>query len=132
MQDQSGSEERFYGKLGEVTKEVKTVVGFTGAPPNTYTTRYESDSFGRLQTLTYPDGEVLTYQYDTGGLVLEATGQKGPNAYAYITRMEYDKFGQRVFTEAGNGTRSQYSFDPTSGGWKTSWRHGRTARRSRT
>jgi RHS repeat-associated protein len=114
VHDQSGSAERFYGKLGELTREVKTVVGFTGAPPNTYTTQYVSDTFGRLRTLTYPDGEVLTYQYDAGGLLRQATGQKGPNAYAYLKRMEYDKFGQRSFVEDGNGVRSQYTYDPAS------------------
>jgi RHS repeat-associated protein len=111
VQDQSGSEERFYGKLGELTREVKTVVGFTGAPPNTYTTQYVHDTLGRLRTLTYPDGEVLTYQYDAGGQVKQATGLKGPNGYAYVKRMEYDKFEQRVFVEAGNGVRSQYDYD---------------------
>jgi YD repeat-containing protein len=99
VQHQAGAEERFYGKLGEMTKEVKTIVGFTGAPPDTYTTQYVYDSFGRLQSLTYPDGEVLTYQYDSGGLLRQATGKKGPNTYPYITRLEYDKFEQQAFRE---------------------------------
>src|SRR5262249_20958652 len=107
-----GQEERFYGKLGETTKEVKTVVGFTGAGPDTYTTQYLYDTFGRLQQLTYPDGEVLTYRYDSGGLVREATGVKRPNTYGYVKRLEYDRFGQRAFLEAGNGVRTQYGYDP--------------------
>jgi RHS repeat-associated protein len=112
VQDQAGREERFYGKLGEVTREVRTLVGFTGSPPATYTTEYVFDTFGRLQTLTYPDGEVLTYRYDSGGLLRQATGQKGPNTYHYIRRLEYDKFEQRAFVEAGNGIQTQYAYDP--------------------
>jgi RHS repeat-associated protein len=110
VQDQSGSEERFYGKLGEVTREVKTIVGFTGAPPNTYVTQSLFDTFGRLRTLTYPDGEVLTYQYDAGGLVKQASGVKGPFTYNYINRLEYDRFQQRAFLETGNGVRSQHTY----------------------
>jgi RHS repeat-associated protein len=112
VKDQSGGEERSYGKLGEVTTEVKTVVGFTGAGPDAYRTEYAYDTFGRLRTLTYPDGEVLTYQYDAGGLLRGAVGQKGGVTYPYIKRLEYDKFEQRAFLEAGNGVRTQYSYRP--------------------
>src|SRR5262249_26261546 len=110
--DQSGTEERFYGKLGETTREVKTVVGFTGAAPGVYTTQYVFDTFGRLQSLTYPDSEVLTYRYDAGGLLAQASGVKGPNSYPYIRRLEYDRFGQRTFVEAGNGVRTRYAYRP--------------------
>jgi RHS repeat-associated protein len=112
VQDQAGSEELFYGKLGEMIREVRTVVGFTGAAPATYTTEYVFDTFGRLQSLTYPDGEVLTYRYDSGGLLQQATGLKGPNTYPYIQRLEYDKFEQRAFLEVGNGVQTQYTYDP--------------------
>src|SRR5262249_41502743 len=110
--EQSGSEERFYGKLGELTKEVKTVFGVTGNSPFTYTTEYASDTLGRLQTLTYPDGEVLTYEYDSGGLVRRATGRKGAFTYPYVNRLEYDKFNQQEFVENGNGVRTQNSYRP--------------------
>jgi RHS repeat-associated protein len=114
--DESGREERFYGKLGEITKEIKTVASDTqGSSPNSpevYTTQYTYDTFGRLQTLIYPDGEVLTYRYDTGGMVREATGKKGNHSYSYVKRLEYDKFEQRAFVEAGNNVRTSYSYDP--------------------
>jgi RHS repeat-associated protein len=114
--DESGTEERFYGKLGEITKEIKTVASATqGRSPNApevYTTAYVFDTFGRLQQLTYPDGEVLTYSYDSGGLVREAVGKKAQYTYSYVRRLEYDKFEQRAFMEAGNGIRTHYSYRP--------------------
>jgi RHS repeat-associated protein len=122
--DQAGSEDRFYGKLGETTKDVRTVVGFTGSSPKTYTTSYVYDTFGRLQQMTYPDetpatngtplieGEKLTYTYDSGGMVRAASGAKGGNSYTYVTRLEYDKFGQKAFVQDGNGVKTTYAFDP--------------------
>jgi RHS repeat-associated protein len=110
---QAGSEERFYGKLGEVVKEINTIATFvpgSGAP--VYTTEYLYDTWGRLQTLLYPDGEVLTYQYDSGGLVRAASGVKGGVNYDYLRRLEYDKFEHRAFVESGNGVRTEYSYRP--------------------
>lgn len=111
--DQAGSEDRYYGKLGETTKEVRTVVGYTGKAPQTYTTSYVYDTFGRMQNMTYPDGEVLTYSYDSGGMVRAASGVKEGTTYHYVNRMEYDKFGQQAFAEDGNGVQTRYTYDPT-------------------
>ena len=80
VKDGSGIEERFYGKLGETTKEIKTVADDDrkrNDPPDAYTTQYRYDSFGRLQELKYPDGELLTYRYDSGGLPRAVAGSKG-------------------------------------------------------
>ena len=110
--DQAGSEDRFYGKLGETTKEIRTVVGFTGSSPKTYTTSYVYDTFGRQQSLVYPDGETLTYRYDSGGMVRQASGVKGSDNYSYVNRLEYDKFGQKAFVQDGNGVKTTYAFDP--------------------
>ena len=114
--DESGEEERFFGKLGETVKEIKTVnsdtQGSSSNSPEVYTTQYVYDTFGRLQTLRYPDGELLTYSYDSGGMLNHASGQKGNYSYLYVERLEYDKFDKRAFMEAGNNVRTQYSYDP--------------------
>ena len=110
--DQAGSEDRFYGRLGETTKEVRTVVGFTGSAPKTYTTSYVFDTFGRQQSMVYPDGETLSYKYDSGGMVRAASGVKGTDNYSYVNRLEYDKFGDKAFVEDGNGVKTTYAFDP--------------------
>ena len=112
VKSQAGTAELFYGRLGEVVKEVNTVATFVPGNKATYTTTFLYDNWGRLQTLGYPDGEVLTYRYDSGGLVCQVSGTKGKFSYDYIRRMEYDKFGQVAFTETGNNVRTQYTYQP--------------------
>ncbi|RIK35093.1 MAG: hypothetical protein DCC55_31410, partial [Chloroflexi bacterium] len=107
-----GQEEYFYGPLGEVVKEIKTVASDTGPQPEVYTTEYLYDTWGRLQSLTYPDGEVLTYHYDAGGHIHEISGQKGGVLYPYVKRIEYDKFEERAFMEVANGVRTVFTYDP--------------------
>jgi RHS repeat-associated protein len=116
--DESGTEDREYGKLGEVVKVTKTLASDTmGACDHCqeeWTTRWVYDTFGRLQQMTYPDTEVVTYHYDSGGLVRAVDGQKLGEDYQYIDRLEYDKFEMRAFMEYGNGVRTSYTFDPES------------------
>lgn len=110
---QMGREDREYGPLGEVVKETRTITTFTTPnAPEVYTTLYQYDTWNRMMRLTYPDGEVLTYAYDSGGLVKSAQAEKNGYTYAYLNRLEYDKFEQRAFMEQGNGIRTQYAYDP--------------------
>ncbi|MFC0629526.1 RHS repeat protein, partial [Kribbella deserti] len=99
-----------YGPLGETTEETRTVRG-NGGQIRTFTTGYQFDSWNRVLKMTYPDGEVLTYGYDSGGQVNTATGVKGTYNYTYLSRLEYDRFGQRVFQVTGNGTRTSYTYN---------------------
>ncbi|HAK59696.1 MAG TPA: hypothetical protein DCO77_04845 [Nitrospiraceae bacterium] len=110
--DESGEEERFYGKLGEITKEVKTVNAKT--PPvqqKKFTTEYVFDSFGRMLEMVYPDGEKLYYAYDNGGMLRAAWGEKKGNRYDYIKSLRFDEFGQRKSITYGNGITSYYTND---------------------
>jgi RHS repeat-associated protein len=118
VDDASGNDLRTYGKLGEIVQSIRTV---SENPANgnkgvlgTYTTAYTYDSYGRLQSMTYPDGEVLTYAYDSAGSLRAMNGVKGSNAYTYASRMEYDKFGAPAFVQAGNGVQTTYTYDPRS------------------
>ena len=111
ISSEAGIEERFYGKLGEIVKVVKTIDSDTTAARQSYTTETRYDTWGRLQQLTYPDGEVLTYAYDAGGKVRQVTGHKLPHTTEYLSRLEYDKFEQRAFLEMGNGVRTSYAYN---------------------
>lgn len=114
--DASGSVVRAYDKLGDLVEETKTVAsktqGSSDNSPEVWTTHYLYDTWGRLQQMTYPDGEVLTYAYDSGGLVRAASGVKLGVTTPYVQRLEYDEFGQRAFLLVGNGAQTTYSYNP--------------------
>ncbi len=112
--DQAGSQAYEYGKLGHVTRETDTVYPIHAQPLATYTTSFDYDTWGRLHTLVYPDGEKLTYSYGFGGLSSGVSGVKGSHSYPYVTSMQYDKFGHQTIQDDGNGTVTQYAYSPTT------------------
>lgn len=107
----SGTTERGYGPLGELVRETKTVASDAGPDP-VYVTRWRYDAWGRLQSLTYPDGEVLDFGYDSSGLVTRIAGRKGDDAYAYLRFMGYDRFEARERVVQGNGAGTDYAYHP--------------------
>ncbi len=113
--DESGTEQRSYDKLGDVVLAVKTINSLNGSNPRgPYTSRFQYDGFGRLLSLTYPDGEQLTYGFDAGGRVKTATGTLRRARYDYLRHMGYDEFGDRVRMVYGNGVETRYTFDAKS------------------
>ena len=115
---QMGVEERQYGKLGETVYEKKTVTTFTDPlHPSVFETRFFFETFGRLLRITYPDGEIVTNSYDSGGNLKSAEGVKRVDAtgqnhrYVYLQSLLYDKFEQRVQVTQGNGVKTVYSYD---------------------
>ncbi|MEK7425692.1 MAG: hypothetical protein AAB131_17845, partial [Actinomycetota bacterium] len=105
--DETGTQERFYGALGEVTQTVRTIHGRDHRELR-FATQFRYDSLGRLLQLTYPDGEVLTHTYDAGGLLASAAGR----STTYISQLTYDVFGNRTRAHFGNGVESAWSYDP--------------------
>ncbi len=114
--DESGGEERFYGPLGETVKTIKYVAskteGKAANSPEIYVTEYTYDTYNRLRQLIYPDNELLTYSYNSGGLAESASGTKGDYDYPYLKALTYDKFEQRVFMRQGNGAETGYDYNP--------------------
>ncbi|MFZ5985738.1 MAG: RHS repeat domain-containing protein [Bacillota bacterium] len=131
--DVPGDIEYAYGKLGEQTwvkRRIKYVGGLIGLGERTYITQYKFDYLGRLESIIYPDREKVTYAYDLGGQVTGIHGskhQKDVNMYNnnckngihnecyehdYVKDIRYDEFGQRIFIKLGNGTTTNYTYDP--------------------
>ena len=69
------------------------------------------DSWNRVQTMTYPDGEVVTYHYNAAGQVERMTSNKQGRQSVIVDRIGYDKEGHTVYTKLGNGTETTYTYD---------------------
>ncbi|RKS76907.1 RHS repeat-associated protein [Actinomadura pelletieri DSM 43383] len=110
VRDATGRTARKYGPLGEITEETRRV-DVRHLDSRTFTTSYRYDSWNRMLRMTFPDGEVLSYGYDSGGRVTSADGVKRGQRYHYLARQHYDEFGQRTLTELGNGTVTRYTYD---------------------
>ena len=112
--DASGTLEYEYGKLGEVTKETRTLATHLNRnnPTETAVMEYRSDYLGRMQWIVYPDGEKITYGYDRGGQVVSVTGEHLGHEFKYVTDILYDEYGQRTRIDYGNGTFTEYTYDP--------------------
>ena len=114
IKDASGSLEYEYGKLGEITKETRTLATHLNgsSPTETAVMEYRSDYLGRMQHIVYPDGEKVSYGYDRGGQVISVTGSNYGNEFNYVTNILYDQYGQRTRIDYGNGTFTEYNYDP--------------------
>ena len=110
VEDASGGEAYYYGRQGEVTKTVRTVMASV-ADIRTYVYGATYDSWNRVQTMTYPDGEVVTYHYNAAGQVESLTSNKQGRQSVIVDKIGYDKEGHTVYTKLGNGTETTYTYD---------------------
>ena len=111
IEDGTGERWLSYDALGNVISEVRTVAlpGLTDV--YTFSTGYSYDSWGRMLTMTYPDGEMVSYLYGFGGDLFAMYGDKGVDHYEYVREIAYNDFGQRSRIDYGNGTRAEYYYD---------------------
>ncbi len=110
VEDGTGAQLFYYGNMGEVTQITRAI----SVPDNgtyAFKTYWEYDSWNRIQKLIYPDGEELSYSYNSGGKLASMSGEKGLSEYEYVNRIGYNKFEQRTYISYGNGTQTSYSYD---------------------
>jgi len=73
--------------------------------------QYEYDSWNRIQKMTYPDGEVVSYGYNRGGMLESVVGNKNGVFSDYIKEIRYNKYELKDSVSYGNGTRVRYLYD---------------------
>jgi RHS repeat-associated protein len=111
QEDATGAQEFFYGQLGEVVKNARTIV-IPQHSEQTFVTEWKYDTWHRLTSMLYPDGETVNYNYNAGGLLQSMSGKKKSANFSYVNQLGYDKFEQRVFLAYGNGTKTTYNHEP--------------------
>ena len=110
LEDGSGGEQFFYGPQGAVNKIIRTIL-ISPVFSTTFVSQEDYDTWGRIKTLTYPDGEAVTYHYNRAGNLSAMNGLKQGSAYNYVEQAGYDLFDQRTYLRYGNGTENTYAFD---------------------
>ena len=108
--DATGGEQYAYDDMGNVKETVRTVT-VPNEDVGTFKTEFEYDSFGKLLSLTYPDGEKVCYWYDGSGQLTEVYVKERKNGYRYVEEIGYDKFGDRVYMRYGNGAETEYAYN---------------------
>ena len=113
IKDESGVENHKYDALGNVSHMDKAPqTQLPSIPTVTYNMEYAYDSLGRALSITYPDGEQVTYGYDAGGMVHDVSGTRNGTTTTYVSSVGYNELGQRVTMVLGNGVVSQYQYYP--------------------
>ena len=81
------------------------------ADVRTYVYGATYDSWNRVRTMTYPDGEVVTYAYNAAGQIVSVKSNKQGKEETIVEEVGYDKEGHTVYTRLGNGTETTYTYD---------------------
>jgi len=102
-----GSTAWTYDNRGRVQSETKNIDG------QNYLTGFSYNAADLPLTMQYPDGEIVTNTYTPQMLLKSVTGTD-----AYVTNTTYDSAGRTNIRTFGNGTQSDYDYNPwnTQGG----------------
>ena len=109
--DGSGRTRLYYDVMGNVCRSERTLAVPSLAETYTFATDFAYDSWGRVQQMTYPDGETVSYSYDHGGNLHAMAGVKGGQTRSIVNRILYDSCGNRSLMEYGNGVTTRYTHD---------------------
>ncbi len=112
QQDITGVQEFKYDSMGSLIQNRHTYVVPNSAQAFTLITQWRYDSWNRIDTIIYPDNEIVKYTYNKGGLLKGIKGTKYGVQTTYIRNVIYDRDDKRVKEEYGNGTKTRYVYEP--------------------
>ena len=103
--DKSGSINYVYNSFGYISKETRVIDG------KIYITLYGFDDKGQLNTITYPNGRILTYSFDTLGRVTGLTTTYQNQTKVLASNITYLPFGPMSNLTYGNGKQLAQTYD---------------------
>ena len=104
--DNSGTNLYYYDNMGNIIKDVKKIKG-----DKSYTNIMGYDALGKITNMIYPDGECINYRYNKVGLLNAITNTEGQ---PYLKNIFYDIYGQRTIVSNGNGSITEYEYNPVT------------------
>ncbi|MCG7405327.1 SpvB/TcaC N-terminal domain-containing protein [Caballeronia zhejiangensis] len=111
----------FKGNLNRTRRQLaqsyKTTLDWNGAialEPEVYESRTRHDALNRPTELVAPDGSTIHPRYKTSGLLdaIDVNIRGAAAATSLVTDIDYDPKGQRRRIRYGNGTSTEYEYDP--------------------
>ena len=109
LYDESGLVCYQYGNMGEITRETRIYTVPFLSNIIALSTQFEYDSWGRILNITYPDNEIVSYEYDCGGQLFKFYNNQN---YTYLDSVQYNKFGAKTSQLYGNGIKTKYTYYP--------------------
>ena len=112
QQDASGVQVFGYDQLGNMDRHLRGV-SVAGRHTFWYRTEWTYDSHNRVREIVYPDDEVVTYNYNTGGTLanirrsIPFVNSNDP----LVSSIQYNDLGERTQITYGNGTSTSYTYD---------------------
>ena len=103
MIDASGTTTWSYTNFGRATVETRDI----SAASSDYAFRTERDWLGRVASVTYPDGEVVTYDYDALGRASDLSASMAGE----LLSLAYNVQGQITRTDLANGLVLQNCYE---------------------
>jgi RHS repeat-associated protein len=107
MTDASGSTSYTYRQNGQIASQTTVING------TSYPISWTYDNQDRVSTITYPDGSVVTYTYNTQSAVTGVTATIGGNVLNVATLINYTAFtlGPVSSLLTGDGTSHSYGYN---------------------
>ncbi len=105
MTDASGITTYRYDAFGNLRQQTKTELGVS------YTTSYTYDAGNRVNTLTYPDGRILTYTRDAIGRISDISMTVGGTTTSLLNGISYRADGLIKSQTFGNGLTETRAYD---------------------
>ena len=93
----NGQKSQIWDIKGQVIRSSQTVSGTSKTMLQTY------DALGRIATVTYPDGELLTHYYNDAGQLDAIPG--------YVNKLTWSSVGQLESMTYANGVTSKFDYD---------------------
>jgi YD repeat-containing protein len=103
----------------QLSRNYKTVLDWSGREPmedEVYASQSKFDALNRCVEFTSADDSTVYYKYDEAGYLQSLTGRirDSEDHTSFVRNTEYNAKAQRTSIEYGNGTMTQYSYDPNT------------------
>ena len=109
--DATGYESFTYDAMGNVASSERLIALPNEGQSYVFRTHYKYDSFGKIQSIIYPDQEIVSYNYRDGLLKSISGHHNQLNSNLYVSDILYNEYDQPIELYYGNGDYQINNYD---------------------